>query len=69
MDLFGFFIGSFAIIVFFVVIPGIVALVAGILLGIAAAIPIIAIGAMTHLVPKDVSAQKHQPDQPRREPN
>ena len=53
----GFLIGSFAIIIFFVVIPGTVALVAGVLLGITAAIPIVLFGALNYLVPRDSKAE------------
>ncbi len=53
----GFLIGSFAVIIFFVVIPGIVALVAGALLGITAAIPIVLFGALNYLVPRDSKAE------------
>ena len=53
----GFLIGSFAVIIFFVVIPGIVALVAGVLLGITAAIPIVLFGALNYLVPSDSRAE------------
>ena len=53
----GFLIGSFAVIIFFVVIPGIVALVAGVLLGVTAAIPIVLFGALNYLVPRDSKAE------------
>ena len=53
----GFLIGSFAVIIFFVVIPGIVALVAGVLLGVTAAIPIVLFGALNYLVPRDTKAE------------
>ena len=53
----GFLIGSFAVIIFFVVIPGIVALVAGVLLGVTAAIPIVLVGALSYLVPKESRAE------------
>ena len=52
----GFLIGSFAVITFFVVIPGIVALVAGVLLGVTAAVPIVLFGALSYLVPRDSKA-------------
>ena len=53
----GLLIGSFAVIIFFVVMPGIVALVAGVLLGITAAIPIVPLGALNYLVHKDSKAE------------
>ena len=53
----GFLIGSFAVIIFFVVIPGIAALVAGVLLGVTAAIPIVLFGALNYLAPSDSKAE------------
>ena len=60
MSLFGFFITTFAVVLYFVVIPGIVVFIAGVLIGTTAAIPIIAVAALTRLVPHD-DAATHKP--------
>ena len=59
----GFLIGSFAVLVFFVVIPGTVAFIAGVCLGITAAIPIIIIGALTYLVPRNPAIEELHSEQ------
>ena len=61
----GFLIGSFAVLVFsaIVVIPGAVAFIAGVCLGITAAIPIIIIGALTYLVPRNPAIEELHSEQ------
>ena len=53
-----FLIGSFAVLMLFVAIPGTVALMAGVFLGVTAAIPIIIIGALTYLVPRNRTVEE-----------
>ena len=59
----GFLIGSFAVLIFFVAIPGTVAFIAGVFLGVTAAIPIIIIGALTYLVPRNRTIEEVHSEQ------
>ena len=58
----GFLIGSFAVLIFFVAIPGTVAFIAGVFLGVTAAIPII-IGTLTYLVPRNRTIEEVHSEQ------
>ena len=58
-----FLIGSFAVLIFFVAIPGAVAFIAGVFLGVTAAIPIIIIGALTYLVPRNRTIEEVHSEQ------
>ena len=60
----GFIIGSFAVLILFVAIPGAVAFIAGVFLGVTAAIPIIIIiGALTYLVPRNRTIEEVHSEQ------
>ena len=59
----GFIIGSFAVLILFVAIPGAVAFIAGVFLGVTAAIPIIIIGALTYLVPRNRTIEEIHSEQ------
>ena len=59
----GFIIGSFAVLILFVAIPGAVAFIAGGFLGVTAAIPIIIIGALTYLVPRNRTIEEVHSEQ------
>ena len=57
-NIFGWFLGTFAMVLLFAIIPGVVVFIACAMVGICAAIPIVAIAALTHLAPKPQSTEE-----------